>query len=58
MKLTKDQKVEIMKATELYSECLEEVECSIEYKRKSILDFIERYTNFICGNPPKQKNNE
>jgi hypothetical protein len=58
MKLTKEQKVEIIKATELYTECLEEVECSIEDKRKSILDFIERYTNFICDNPPKQKNTE
>lgn len=53
MKLTKEQKVEIIKATELYTECLDEVECSIEDKRKSILDFINKYTNFICGIPPK-----
>lgn len=58
MKLTKQQKVEIIRATELYTECLEEVECSIEDKRKSILDFIERYTNFLCGSQPEQKNNE
>jgi len=58
MKLTKEQKVEIIKATELYTECLEEVECSIEDKRKSILDFINKYTNFICGIPPKQKNTD
>tara|TARA_R110000787_G_scaffold13738_2_gene42814 strand:- start:322 stop:498 length:177 start_codon:yes stop_codon:yes gene_type:complete len=56
MKLTKAQKVEIIKATELYTECLDEVECSIEDKRKSILDFIERYTNFICGIPKEPKN--
>lgn len=58
MKLTKEQKVEVMKATELYSECLDEVECSIEDKRKSILDFIEKYTKLLCDNPPKQKNTE
>ena len=58
MKLTKQQKVEIIRATELYTECLEEVECSIEDKRKSILDFIKRYTNFIGGSQPEQKNSE
>jgi len=57
MKLTKEQKVEVMKATELYSECLDEVECSIEDKRKSILDFIKKYTKLLCDNHKEQQNN-
>ena len=56
MKLTKEQKVEIIKATELYSECLDEVECSIKDKQKSILDFINKYTTLIYDNQLKQKN--
>jgi hypothetical protein len=58
MKLTKEQKVEVMKASEIYAECLEEVECSNEDKQKSILDFINKYTKLLCDNQQEQKNIE
>ena len=58
-KLTKKQKVEVIKATEVYADLLGEIDCDDQHKQISILDFMNKYIkSFIDDNQLSQQKSD
>lgn len=58
-KLSKKQKVEVVKATEVYASIVGELDCSEQDKEMSILDFMNKYIkSFLDGNQSSQRKSD